>query len=1094
MELTDITTYFPNKRIEFELFIDDIDGFEVGDYIDIYSDDVVLVKNINAKCDVVSNAQFVTPKYRFDFEEKSVGRHWCQIIQINKSVVSVLMLYDLMISHESTLNGSGIVIAALDGAVKNVSVEDLNEKLNKDYSFDVGNDRYFIIGKHSIAKSDNTFMLIDMKRDKSFSVVEKRFAEIDVENGGTSDSTYAIDSGERPFHNFSEYSFFFYDGNIRFEDKTKLHRLEEITKSFMSHGGNPYVNRWKVYAEKQMQIEKDIHDRAGTLEFSSVQAVPGKDKFKFTVRNDNAILNFIREAGKRDGEINVVITQKIQNAKFPSYYKYKAVMSDKYIPGIGYVECSFKEDSDTFRYNQEGTIEIDIAGSTTVYKRRMEAFNDIQNGTSANGALVYLLDGRTVNNYSKKSLNDSVRLDESIIAKHFTKGPPNPSQRKAIEIALKTPDFAVIQGPPGTGKTQVIKTIRALLQAQQKKEDVHDERYLLTAYQGVATQNMAKGNDEEYGLPIIAYYGNKDSGTEDINLEKWCKDTTDHILAQNSDLAFFTKKKKNILFVMQMRDELMKKCSVEHAVSSLNQVIDYTNEFIDSIKDDDSKIPIKFIQSENPIKPLVNEIERTCRSIRRRISAEKQPELLYYANIFPSSPAEMSDCGSQVMDTVFSNFSKIDYIKSIKEILDSLREVSMREPPDYKAIQRLKIDLILTTNSLSELTSDERKELNELLNRVIDELKAFRFNEKQEIISDYLYSIYPGEELKGIITKYQHVVAATHQLSEKAGFTKYRDVLVDEAARSCPADLMIPLAKAENRIILVGDHKQLPQFVEENVLKSILTDIDDNALFEKDSPEAIEAKYKLSMFEYMIDRAERLCKTDPLHERIVSLDTQYRMAPPIGTLVSKHFYDGKLQNAADIESYHIDKSIYNQNFATIAGKHLIWIDANKPGSSEHKSASGSISRQCEAEIIANRILRIKNSGWNPEDKEDSNRIGVITFYAKQAQIIRDELENILEKAVANKIDVGTVDSFQGKEFGIVFLSLVRSNDTDSLGFIESKNRMCVALSRAKKCLVIVGDSGILKYKNADEKIPALIDFYSICKKAKEGEPYELQRA
>ena len=96
--------------------------------------------------------------------------------------------------------------------------------------------------------------------------------------------------------------------------------------------------------------------------------------------------------------------------------------------------------------------------------------------------------------------------------------------------------------------------------------------------------------------------------------------------------------------------------------------------------------------------------------------------------------------------------------------------------------------------------------------------------------------------------------------------------------------------------------------------------------------------------------------------------------------------------------------------------------------------------------------------------------------------------------MADRIEVGTVDSFQGKEFGIVFLSLVRSNDTDSLGFIESKNRMCVALSRAIKCLVIVGDSGILKYNNAEEKIPALIDFYSMCKKAKEGEPYELQRA
>ena len=99
---------------------------------------------------------------------------------------------------------------------------------------------------------------------------------------------------------------------------------------------------------------------------------------------------------------------------------------------------------------------------------------------------------------------------------------------------------------------------------------------------------------------------------------------------------------------------------------------------------------------------------------------------------------------------------------------------------------------------------------------------------------------------------------------------------------------------------------------------------------------------------------------------------------------------------------------------------------------------------------------------------------------KQKEIIRNKLISELGRDVADAIEVGTVDSFQGKEFGSVFLSLVRSNDYDELGFIESKNRMCVALSRSIKCLVAVGDSGILKYKDAEKKIPALLDFYDIC--------------
>ena len=78
------------------------------------------------------------------------------------------MIYDLIFTHESTLNENGIVIAALDGAVKNATVDELNDKLDEDYSFDVGDNRYYIIGKHSVAKNDNTFMLLDMKHGKSF--------------------------------------------------------------------------------------------------------------------------------------------------------------------------------------------------------------------------------------------------------------------------------------------------------------------------------------------------------------------------------------------------------------------------------------------------------------------------------------------------------------------------------------------------------------------------------------------------------------------------------------------------------------------------------------------------------------------------------------------------------------------------------------------------------------------------------------------------------------------------------------------------------------------------------------------------------------
>ena len=60
----------------------------------------------------------------------------------------------------------------------------------------------------------------------------------------------------------------------------------------------------------------------------------------------------------------------------------------------------------------------------------------------------------------------------------------------------------------------------------------------------------------------------------------------------------------------------------------------------------------------------------------------------------------------------------------------------------------------------------------------------------------------------------------------------FKEVLIDEAARSCPADLMITLSCAENRMILVGDHNQLPQFVGDEVLRKLVTEKSENELYD----------------------------------------------------------------------------------------------------------------------------------------------------------------------------------------------------------------------------------------------------------------------
>ena len=1080
MNFSDLKTYFPTQNAELEIEIEDASSFDEGDYVTIISDDAVLVKRAKDDNSEYVTGRFVTKKYRNIFEEKSHGKYFCQIHDIDENNILFLkMLFDLNIKYEADFNENGISIAALDKVLSNSSIEELNEKLSTNYSVELCGEQYYLIGKHSNSKAENSFVIVDAHNGRYFSVVTRRFGEIDSESATAAETTYVLDSQEKPINHIEQYQFILYRGNITINDQSKLTRISQVTKAFIQSGGNEYVNRWALYAQKQMDLEHQIHDNAGLLRFNNVSK-ERENYYRFYISNTSAIQVFLRNARKENGEIQVQIAQTLQSGK-PIFSK--ALMTDKIPSSLGYVECRFVDSDAEDRFNPtlSGTIESDLSGCISVYKRRMKAFEAIQNGSSANKALLYLLNGQTVNTLSKKELNDGVKLDENIIKKYFKNNPPNPSQRRAIEIALHTPDIAVIQGPPGTGKTKVIQTIHAHLQAKQKNSESATDKYLLTAYQKDATKNMADGIDEEYGLPIIAYYGGKSNSSEiDYSVKKWCDERSKYIETNNKNLEYFSSKKQDIVFVCEARDIILGQCSVDTALNLLEQILEKAKNFLEK----DIVVPDETIFKQN--NELLFAIEKTTKfrnKLKRRISYDKASDILFYVRIIPTSKLEMDDNGDELIRLILDKINCLSYEPAFKPLYDELKEAASEH--DFKKLIELKINLILNVSKIKDLFENEKVEANAAIDDIIEAMKSYRFNEKQEIISEYLYSLYPGPELQDTIKKYQQIIAATHQLSDDAA-GKYKDVLIDEAARSCPADLMIPLADAENRVILVGDHKQLPQYIEDDVLKEINPNAEDaNQIFDGLTPEAIKEKYECSMFEYLIEKAESLKKIDPAHERVIQLDTQYRMPPVIGTLVSKNFYDGNLNNS-DLPLEH-----FMQDFPRIGGKNLIWVDLSKSGTAEKRSASKSIYRECEADKIVEYIKDIVTSHkYDRLDKSKENRIGVITFYSKQKALIIEKLNNELGEDLAESIEVGTVDSFQGKEFGIVFLSLVRNNDRDEVGFLNSRNRMCVALSRSIKCLVVVGSSKILKYPCAHKEIPALIDVYDTCKN-KEGGVCEL---
>ena len=131
-----------------------------------------------------------------------------------------------------------------------------------------------------------------------------------------------------------------------------------------------------------------------------------------------------------------------------------------------------------------------------------------------------------------------------------------------------------------------------------------------------------------------------------------------------------------------------------------------------------------------------------------------------------------------------------------------------------------------------------------------------------------------------------------------------------------------------------------------------------------------------------------------------------------------------------------------------------------------------------------------------QEGEDSEKYtyAIITFYSAQRDRIRQAIRSDPFLSDWNrknrKIMVGTVDAFQGMEADIVFLSLVRSlpkydRNRNLYGFVSNANRQCVALSRAKRCLIIAGDKEMVsgtRQQEAEAAMPAIAEIYQLCRK------------
>ncbi|NWT07798.1 SETX helicase, partial [Vireo altiloquus] len=266
----------------------------------------------------------------------------------------------------------------------------------------------------------------------------------------------------------------------------------------------------------------------------------------------------------------------------------------------------------------------------------------------------------------------------------------------------------------------------------------------------------------------------------------------------------------------------------------------------------------------------------------------------------------------------------------------------------------------------------------------------------------------------------------------RQGLDPFSCVIVDEAGQSCEVETLIPLIHRCNKLVLVGDPKQLPPTVKSVKAQQYGYDQSLMARLQKHLEEQVQRNVH--------------CKLP-----VVQLTVQYRMHPDICLFPSNYVYGRTLKTAKAIEENRCSSEWPFQPY-------LIFDVAD--GREERDNDSYSNPR--EVKLVMELIRTIK------EKRKDLGlrRIGIITPYSAQKKKIQEQLDSMFKNNSPGEVD--TVDAFQGREKDCIIVSCVRANSSEgstsfrslvfvlSLRFLASLQRLNVTITRARFSLFILG--------------------------------------
>lgn len=344
-------------------------------------------------------------------------------------------------------------------------------------------------------------------------------------------------------------------------------------------------------------------------------------------------------------------------------------------------------------------------------------------------------------------------------------------------------------------------------------------------------------------------------------------------------------------------------------------------------------------------------------------------------------------------------------------VLESLQEHTLDylvdADPAMKVIREMRREAELLTSKAGRWTRAKpmpgaREDLKHEARRLRNDAKLF----EEQIINSKL-------------DRASVICATTNYDPEILGDRTFDLGVIDEACQSTEPGYW-PVVLRVDRLVLAGDHCQLPPTVL--------------------STQAVHEGLSKSMMERLVERWGQHATRQ--------LTVQYRMHQQIMEFPSKHFYSGSLIADASVAQHSL-ADLPDVQAGAIDPQPILFVDTSGADWTEELDPNGeSKLNPREAMWILKQVDQLLGAGIVPEE------IAVIAPYSAQVRFLRDKCKN-------SSVEIDTVDGFQGREKEAVLISLVRSNAQGEVGFLGDTRRMNVAMTRAKRKLIVIGDGSTL---------------------------------